>query len=102
FYSYSFAQRVDWPQRFTSQDVLLDYFRHCAEEFGLRPNIRFGTEVVAAEFCEDRATWRLALRTPSGGTETLEANVLISAVGQLNRPSLPDIAGRDTFRGSAL
>src|SRR5689334_10002759 len=32
FYSYSFAQKDDWPQHFSSQDVLLDYFRTCAEQ----------------------------------------------------------------------
>ena len=30
-YSYSFAQRHDWPFHFSTQDVLLDYFRHCAD-----------------------------------------------------------------------
>ncbi len=34
-----------------------------------------------------------------GATETLDANALISAVGQLNRPKLPDIPGRDSFDG---
>ena len=35
-YSYSFAQRHDWPLHFSTQDVLLDYFRRCADAFGLR------------------------------------------------------------------
>ena len=46
FYCYSFAQRDDWPQHFSSQEVLLDYFRGVADRFGLRPLIRFGTEVA--------------------------------------------------------
>ena len=45
-YSYSFAQRHDWPFHFSTQDVLLDYFRRCADAFGLREHIRFGTEVA--------------------------------------------------------
>ena len=47
-YSYSFAQRDDWPQQFSSQDVLLDYFRRCTDDLELRSHIRFGTEVLAA------------------------------------------------------
>ena len=43
-YSYSFAQRHDWPLHFSTQDVLLDYFRRCADAFGLRDLIRFGTD----------------------------------------------------------
>ena len=35
FYSYSFAQRADWPEHFSSQPVLLDYFRTVADT--LRP-----------------------------------------------------------------
>ena len=54
-YSYSFAQRHDWPFHFSSQDVLLDYFRRCASDFGLRDHIRFGTEVVSATWSDARA-----------------------------------------------
>ena len=84
-YSYSFAQRDDWPQQFSSQDVLLDYFRRCTDDFDLRPHIRFGTEVLAAEFCEDTATWKLTIRNPDGGEETLEANALV----ERGRPAQP-------------
>ena len=35
-YSYSFAQRHDWPLHFSTQDVLLDYFRTCAASSGWR------------------------------------------------------------------
>ena len=45
-YSYSFAQRLDWPEHFSTQAVLLDYFRQCADELELRPLILFGTEVT--------------------------------------------------------
>ncbi|MCX7619313.1 MAG: NAD(P)/FAD-dependent oxidoreductase [Acidimicrobiales bacterium] len=101
FYSYSFAQRDDWPQYFSSQDVLLDYFRRCADEFGVRPNIRFRTEVASAEWDEERSVWILHLITPEGD-QTLEANAVISAVGQLNRPSYPDIPGRESFAGPSF
>jgi 4-hydroxyacetophenone monooxygenase len=101
FYSYSFAQRDDWPEHFSSQPVLLDYFRACAEHFGLREHIRFETEVTSAEWSDDTASWTLCLRTP-GGEETLEAHAVVSAVGQLNRPSFPDIPGRDSFAGSSF
>jgi 4-hydroxyacetophenone monooxygenase len=100
FYSYSFVQH-DWPQYFSTQQVLLDYFRSCAEEFGLADDIRFRTEVTAATYDESRAVWVLSLRTDDG-PQTLEANAVISAVGQLNRPSYPDIAGRERFEGPAF
>ena len=97
-YSYSFAQRDDWPQQFSSRDVLLDYFRRCSSELGVREHIRFGTEVLAAEYSDEHATWRLTVRNPDATEETLDVNALVSAVGQLNRPSLPAIAGASRSR----
>ena len=68
FYSYSFAQREDWPQHYSTQEVLLDYFRTCTDRFGLRDHIRFETEVTSAEWSEERGSWTLCLRTPQGET----------------------------------
>jgi 4-hydroxyacetophenone monooxygenase len=102
FYSYSFAQRTDWPKHYSTQDVLLDYFRDVAREFGIREHVRFNTEVVEAAWDEGGATWRLCLRTPDGREETLEARAVISAVGQLNRPLMPAITGMETFTGPSF
>ena len=108
-YSYSFAQSF-WPEHFSSQDKLLEYFRSCADELDLRANIRFGTELLDASYDEDAAVWRLHL-TPTDVVDDgaaaptvllLTANAVISAVGQLNRPKLPDIKGRDEFAGPSF
>ena len=98
-YSYSFAQRHDWPLHFSTQDVLLDYFRRCADAFGLRDDIEFGTEVRSATWSEADARWTVVVVDRDGREEAFEANAVISAVGQLNRPLFPDIDGRDRFEG---
>ncbi len=102
FYSYSFAQRVDWPKHFSPQSVLLDYFRDVADEYGLRPHVRFDTEVVSAEFSDATASWTLRVRGADGAAESVEVQALISAVGQLNRPKLPDITGMGSFEGPSF
>lgn len=102
FYSYSFAQRPDWPEHFSSQEVLLEYFRTVADECGLRPLIRFRTEVTSVELDEATMTWSLQLLAEDGGEEALEVHAVVSAVGQLNRPNLPDIAGVERFEGPAF
>jgi 4-hydroxyacetophenone monooxygenase len=99
FYSYSFAQRNDWPDHFSPQGVLLDYFRSVADEHGLREVIRFGTEVTAIELDESTMRWTLQVVGPGGVEEAIEADAVVSAVGQLNRPNYPDIPGADTFAG---
>jgi len=101
FYSYSFAQRLDWPDYFSPQAVLLDYFRSFAEANDLRPLIRFATEVTAIELDEATMTWRLELLGPEG-EDSLEAHAVVSAVGQLNRPHLPAIVGSDSFTGPSF
>ncbi len=101
-YSYSFAQKLDWPYHHSTQEVLLEYFRDCADAFGVREDIRFNTEVLSATFDEARCVWTLKLRGPGGTEETVEAEAVISAVGQLNRPKLPDIDGLGSFEGPAF
>jgi 4-hydroxyacetophenone monooxygenase len=102
FYCYSFAQRDDWPQHFSTQEVLLDYFRGVADDHGLRPLIRFRTEVQAAELDEASMTWRLRLREADGTESTLDVDGVVSGVGQLNRPNVPDLPGAETFAGPAF
>jgi cation diffusion facilitator CzcD-associated flavoprotein CzcO len=93
---YSFASRPSrWSRRFPPREEILGYLRAIAAERGLGPHIRFGSGVAAAEFDERRAVWNLTLE----GGGTLQATAVVSAVGQLNRPRLPDIAGRDDFAG---
>ena len=100
-YSYSFEPNHNWPQHFSTQPVLLDYFRGVADRHDLRQHIRFETSVEEMVWDEHRAVWKVTLKTPNG-TEKVEANAVITAVGQLNRPRLPDIRGRDRFKGPAF
>ncbi len=97
-YSYSFEPHV-WPQYFSTQPVLLDYFRSVADRHGLRPHIRFGVTVTEAEWDEARSLWRVRVRSAEGQDQTIEASAVITAVGQLNRPRYPDIPGRNSFSG---
>ncbi len=97
-YCYSFMQKHDWPQYHSAQSDLLEYFNACADHFGIRELIRFSTEVSSVVWNEDSATWSLEVTGPDG-EDTIVANAVVSAVGQLNRPQLPSIPGRESFGG---
>jgi 4-hydroxyacetophenone monooxygenase len=99
FYSFSFEPNHGWPEFFSRRDELFAYFNRCMDKFGIRPHVRFSTEVVTARYSEDEQLWNVTIRTRSGKDETLKVNAIVTAVGQLNRPKLPDIAGRDSFAG---
>ena len=98
FYSYSFEPNQRWSEYFSQRDELLEYFRTFVERHELAGNIRFNTEVKAAIYDDASSTWRVTLATPRG-EETLGVNAVVSAVGQLNRPKIPEIKGRERFQG---
>jgi 4-hydroxyacetophenone monooxygenase len=101
-YSFSFEPNHDWPMHFSTQDVLFDYFKRCAEKHNLRQHVRFGTTVNEATWDEAAKVWRLKVTRADGASEILTGSAMISAVGQLNQPSLPDIKGRDSFAGPSF
>jgi 4-hydroxyacetophenone monooxygenase len=96
FYSYSFNQNEKWTRHFSRRDEILSYIGATADKYDLRRHIRFGVEVTEASFDEASERWQV---TVAGSGETISANAIISAVGQLNRPSIPPIAGIDRFQG---
>jgi 4-hydroxyacetophenone monooxygenase len=100
-YSYSFVQ-TEWDHHFSTQDSLLAYFRRCCDELGLRDEIRFGTEVTSVRFDDDTCRWTVCTRDRDGDETAVEVNAVISAVGQLNRPHFPEIAGQDRFGGPSF
>ncbi|MDO8289653.1 MAG: NAD(P)/FAD-dependent oxidoreductase [Parvibaculum sp.] len=94
-YSFSFEPKLDWTRKFAKQPEIHDYQLHVTKKYGLRPFIRFNTEVTESRFDEASALWHITTATG----ETFKANLVVSALGQLNRPAYPKIDGMDNFRG---
>jgi cation diffusion facilitator CzcD-associated flavoprotein CzcO len=94
-YSFSFAQKTDWSRRFAWQSELLAYSVECAVQSGLLPHCRFNAEVTTASFDDARNLWRITLADGSA----IEAQFLVTGVGQLHRPAIPALPGRDAFAG---
>ncbi len=101
-YSFSFEPNHHWPQHFSTQPVLLAYFRRMADKYELRKHIRFETQVTEAVWDEQTSRWHVHVRDKDGKKETLIANAVISAVGQLNQPRIPEFKGREKFKGHAF
>jgi len=94
-YSLSFAQKADWSRTYPAQPELQEYVRGVAQKFDLRRKIRFGTEMTAAAWDESACVWRV---TTDVGVIT--ARVLVSAVGGLHVPAVPDLPGLAMFNGA--
>jgi cation diffusion facilitator CzcD-associated flavoprotein CzcO len=97
-YSFSFSPKSDWTRRFAEQPEILTYAERCVQRFRLGPHLRLGTTVQRADFDEAGRRWRLVL-TSAGGEEQIEADDVIFACGQLNRPHVPDLQGLTEFAG---
>lgn len=100
-YSFSHFPRR-WSTFFGKRPEVHEYIRALAEARGLLPHIRFGVEVERASYDEDTQMWTVVGRTMDGEEQVARANAVITAVGQLNRPAVPDIPGAESFRGDAF
>ncbi|WP_116368782.1 flavin-containing monooxygenase [Parahaliea mediterranea] len=98
-YSYSFEPNHEWTCHFPLADEIRAYFDRCAADYGVKAHTRFNTEVESAQWDDASATWRVTVVDANGQRDTLTARAVISAVGQLNRPKLPEIEGIDSFAG---
>jgi cyclohexanone monooxygenase len=97
-YQFSFEQRPDWSRTYARGNELKAYAEHCADKYGIRPKIRFNTKVLAVEFDDERALWRVQL-DPGGEVTT---RFVVNASGVLTVPKLPDIDGVDSFDGVTI
>jgi cation diffusion facilitator CzcD-associated flavoprotein CzcO len=93
-YSLSFAQKPDWSRMYPGQAELFEYVKGVADELDLRRRIRFGTAMLAAAWDEAASVWRVT--TDKG---VVKARVLVSAMGGLHIPALPDLPGLERFAG---
>lgn len=101
FYCYSFEPSDGWSHYFAEQPELRDYFQTVVDKHGLGEHVLWESEVESATWDERDARWSVRVRAKDGEVQELRARAVISAVGQLNRPSLPVFAGAGTFAGPA-
>ena len=100
-YGFSFSpellQEWNWTEHFSPQPENLRYCRFVADKFDLRRDIAFGRRVTRADWDEASRSWRLSI----DDGRTLTARFLITAMGALSVPTLPRIAGIDSFAGQS-
>jgi len=102
-YSWSWAVNPGWSHRYAGQGEILDYLRHAAEREGLLGLVRTGVEVVACTYRDapepGERRWRVEAVDAHGDRTTYDADVVVSAVGQLSEPVVPGVAGAESFAG---
>jgi len=92
-YSYSFAPNPEWSRWYAPGPEIWDYVKKCAADFGVYDRMSFDTTIAAADWKEDH--WEL--RDDKG--QVCETKSIVSALGGLHTPNLPNIPGQDLFEG---
>ena len=96
-YEFSFAPNPRWSRRYSPQAEIQAYMEDVVRRHGVGDRIRTGTEVTRARWVAERNKW--CVETTAGEHE---ADVLLTACGQLSVPSIPPLAGLESFAGPAF
>lgn len=94
-YSYSFAPNPRWSKTYANQPEILAYLERVAADHGLGPRLRPRTAITTVRWSDESRRWTLT--TEDGAQHDFD--VVVSAVGMLDVPHVPDIPGRQRFRG---
>jgi 4-hydroxyacetophenone monooxygenase len=97
-YTHIFGAHFPYSSPFCDSAENQRYFDWVADNFGLRDDIVFDTEVLELTWDEAASEWEIEVDGPEG-RRTLRSNAVVTAVGFLNRPRIPEIEGMADFRG---
>ncbi len=97
-YCFSFAPNPHWSRLFAPQSEIWDYLHRLVRDYGLAPHIRCGAAVTSATFDDVTRTWDVVV--DSG--DTYRSKILVTGVGALHLPFVPDLPGLDTFEGTTF
>ena len=100
-YGYSFSKELldewDWQEHFAPQPETERYLNFVADKFDLRRDIQFDSRVAAAHYREEARRWDVTLEDG----RRYSTRFLVTAIGILSAPTMPNIPGIDTFRGTS-
>ena len=94
-YSFSYAQRRDWPRLCSPQDEILRYLRGVARDHGADRFLTGSSTVTSCAWDDEARRWTVS--TAEGASH--EADAIVLATGQLHQPSFPRIEGEERFAG---
>ncbi|MQA60732.1 MAG: NAD(P)-binding protein [Actinophytocola sp.] len=97
-YSFSYEPNPNWTRAFSGQQEIWDYLRGVADKYRLRDHTRFGAEMASARWDSDDQEWTV---TGVDGQQYI-GRYLVSGVGALHIPNVPDVPGIENFGGAVF
>ncbi|KAF7551879.1 hypothetical protein G7Z17_g4726 [Cylindrodendrum hubeiense] len=105
-YQLNFALASDWEDYFSGAEYLHKYLTNVVDRLDLRKYMTFNSKVVEARFDEDRGVWELKIEQtlPDGSHRIIndDCDLLLGAVGILDRWEYPNIPGLQKFTGRVI
>jgi cation diffusion facilitator CzcD-associated flavoprotein CzcO len=97
-YSYSFEQNPHWSRVFSPRDDIWEYLERCVDKYALRPHLRFAAEATGGTYDETTGRWEVEVN----GAHLIDARIVVTGVGALHIPKIPDLPGIDEFQGESF
>lgn len=94
-YSWHF-RKFDWSRSHARQPELQKYIQTVVDEQGIRAKVNLKTAVSSVVWDASRQQQAVTLSTG----EIVYADLVVSAIGQLNHPRYPSWPGLESFRGA--
>jgi cation diffusion facilitator CzcD-associated flavoprotein CzcO len=92
FYSYSFTT-YPWKKTHATQVEIQQYISTVIEEYGLSGSVRYNAKVESVRWLENSQRYAVTI-----AGVTSEFDIVVSAVGMLNVPNVPNWPGVDRFK----
>lgn len=102
YYSYSFELNPAWSKFYPPGPEYQEYLRGVVDSYDIEENIEFNTRVESASWSEAERKWVVITEGPDGQRTTHRATAVITALGMLNSPNIPDVPGMDEFAGEIV
>ncbi|KAF9004036.1 hypothetical protein BDQ17DRAFT_472624 [Cyathus striatus] len=100
FYSLSTDLKPQWSSSFGYQPEILAYLKELADKYSLTSHIVVNCRVVSAVWDHSSQLYRITTEDlPLGKRRVRTAQIVVSAIGVLEIPKLPDIPGITKFQG---
>lgn len=99
-YSFSFAQKSDWPKLYSGGADIQAYLEDVSEKSDIIRLCQFHTEITGATYQNDE--WIVSLTDASGHNKEEKFDYIISGLGGLHSPAYPNVPGIEDFKGASF
>ncbi|KAG2220697.1 hypothetical protein INT45_012561, partial [Circinella minor] len=103
-YSFSFEPNPNWSKHFSPQVEIKTYLQNVAKKYNLYPKIRFETEMIRAEWKEEKNQWFLQWRNVNDHQKIEDGyfDFVFAGLGPFRVPKIPQELPIDQFDGPVI